>query len=32
MSQQLVIRPETHGDYRAIVALILRSFREGTDY
>ena len=32
MSEQLIIRPETHRDYREIVALILRSFREGTDY
>lgn len=28
----LSIRPEQHKDYKAIVSLILRSFREGTDY
>lgn len=28
----LTIRPEEHKDYKAIVSLILRSFREGTDY
>ena len=28
----LTIRPETHGDYKDIVSLVLRSFREGTDY
>ena len=28
----ITIRPETHGDYKAIVSLVLRSFREGTDY
>lgn len=28
----LTIRPETHGDYHEIVSLVLRSFREGTDY
>lgn len=32
ISQKLTIRPETHKDYRTIVSLILRSFREGTDY
>ena len=26
------IRPETHKDYKDIISLILRSFREGTDY
>ena len=26
------IRPEEHKDYKSIVSLILRSFREGTDY
>ena len=28
----LTIRPETHGDYKNIVSLVLRSFKEGTDY
>ena len=28
----LTIRPETHGDYKDIVSLVLRSFKEGTDY
>ncbi len=28
----LSIRPETHADYKEIVSLVLRSFREGTDY
>lgn len=28
----VTIRPETHGDYQKIVSLVLRSFREGTDY
>lgn len=30
--KQLTIRPETHKDYKDIVSLVLRSFREGTDY
>ena len=30
--KQITIRPETHGDYKDIVSLVLRSFREGTDY
>ncbi|MBQ0009927.1 MAG: N-acetyltransferase [Ruminococcus sp.] len=30
--KQFIIRPETHGDYKNIVSLVLRSFREGTDY
>ena len=30
--KRLTIRPETHGDYKDIVSLVLRSFREGTDY
>ncbi len=30
--QKITIRPETHGDYKDIVSLVLRSFREGTDY
>lgn len=28
----LTIRSETHGDYKDIVSLVLRSFKEGTDY
>ena len=28
----IIIRPETHGDYKDIVSLVLRSFKEGTDY
>lgn len=32
ISDQIAIRPEEHKDYRSIVSLILRSFREGTDY
>ena len=28
----ILIRPETHGDYKSIVSLVLRSFKEGTDY
>ena len=28
----VTIRPEEHRDYREIISLILRSFREGTDY
>ena len=30
--KQLNIRPETHCDYKDIVSLVLRSFREGTEY
>ena len=30
--RRITIRPETHKDYKDIVSLILRSFREGTDY
>ena len=30
--KQITIRPETHGDYKSIVSLILRSFKKGTDY
>ena len=30
--KQITIRPETHGDYKDIVSLVLRSFKEGTDY
>lgn len=29
---KITIRPEEHKDYKSIVALILRSFCEGTDY
>ncbi len=32
MNDRVTIRPEEHRDYRDIVSLILRSFREGTDY
>lgn len=32
VTDRLTIRPERHGDYKAIVSLVLRSFREGTDY
>lgn len=32
LNQEITIRPEAHKDYKDIVALILRSFREGTDY
>ena len=32
MDSKLTIRPEEHKDYKSIVSLILRSFREGTDY
>ncbi|MDY3285047.1 MAG: N-acetyltransferase, partial [Eubacteriales bacterium] len=32
MDGKLSIRPEEHRDYKSIVSLILRSFREGTDY
>ena len=31
-NQKITIRPETHADYKDIVSLVLRSFREGTDY
>ena len=30
-NQKITIRPEEHRDYKKIVSLILRSFREGTD-
>ena len=30
--RRITIRPEEHKDYKSIVSLILRSFREGTDY
>ncbi|MGN0485154.1 MAG: GNAT family N-acetyltransferase [Lachnospiraceae bacterium] len=32
MREDITIRPETHKDYKDIIALILRSFQEGTDY
>ena len=32
MIKDLIIRPEEHKDYKNIISLILRSFREGTDY
>lgn len=32
MNQKVTIRPEETSDYRSIVSLILRSFREGTSY
>ena len=32
MRNDIVIRPETHRDYKEIISLVLRSFKEGTDY
>ena len=32
MRKDITIRPEEHKDYKDIVSLILRSFKEGTDY
>lgn len=32
IEKKVTIRPETHRDYKDIVSLVLRSFREGTDY
>ena len=32
MRNDITIRPEKHKDYKDIISLILRSFREGTDY
>lgn len=32
MRKDIRIRPETHRDYKDIISLVLRSFREGTDY
>ena len=32
INRKITIRPEEHKDYKDIVSLILRSFREGTDY
>lgn len=31
-ARRITIRPEEHKDYKDIVSLVLRSFREGTDY
>ena len=31
-NSNITIRPEEHKDYKSIASLILRSFREGTDY
>jgi putative acetyltransferase len=32
MRDDIIIRPETPKDYKDIVSLVLRSFKEGTDY
>lgn len=32
IKNQISIRPEEHKDYKSIISLILRSFREGTNY
>lgn len=32
MRSDIIIRPETTKDYKDIISLILRSFKEGTDY
>ena len=32
LREDIVIRPEAHRDYKDIISLILRSFREGTNY
>lgn len=32
MKHNIVIRPEKHRDFKDIVSLVLRSFKEGTDY
>lgn len=32
MRTDITIRPETHRDYKDIISLVLRSFKEGTDY
>lgn len=32
MNDEITIRPEEHKDCKDIVTLILRSFKEGTDY
>ena len=28
----IIIRPEEHRDYKDIISLVLRSFKEGTSY
>ena len=32
MRDDISIRPETQKDYKDIISLVLRSFREGTNY
>lgn len=32
MRNHIIIRPETKKDYKEIITLILRSFKEGTNY
>ena len=32
MRNDILIRQETHEDFKEIISLILRSFSEGTDY
>lgn len=32
MREDIIIRPETQKDYKEIVSLVLRSFKEGTEY
>ena len=32
MRNDIIIRPETQKDYKEIISLVLRSFKEGTDY
>jgi len=32
MRDDIIIRPETPKDYKDIVSLVLRSFKEGTNY
>lgn len=32
MRNDIIIRPETHKDYKDIISLVLRSFSEGTSY
>ena len=32
MRNDILIRQETHKDFKEIISLILRSFSEGTDY
>ena len=31
-ARRITVRPEEHRDYKSIVSLVLRSFKEGTDY